>query len=785
MSTSTEPAIKSYFFGKGYRDLEAVIKESWKRNLGSAKNFFSGTKTYGEWWEIVFSFIFWGGAGVSVIVFGTLFFVAVSLLHILFLGLFFLMIYIGFTIVWTIERTYLFVHGFFSACPHCYEKTTLPEYVCNHCGKIHTKLMPNSYGILFHQCLCGQKLPATFFVNRGQLQARCQACHQLLHREHIESRKIFIPILGGPSAGKTAFMFAVVRKLLEEKAAEMGFETAFVEKKTESEYQSVVNQLRKGNVPTKTVASIPKAFNLELKKGGQTKWVLYIYDPAGEAFENTENLSVHLYYAYLSGMIMIVDPFSIPAVRRDYENDLSRTWSSVNPSQLNLEDALAGVLLTLEESFGLSKTSKIKKPLAVVISKVDAFGLEELIGKESALIRQQLIDWDEGALIQQLDTRFEKVRYFSCSALGRIPDSTNNDFVPHHVFDPMLWIFNSVSSMEFDSMASKESNTFKPALGIVTFFGNIARQYAHYFIGAVLIIIIFYGVFSFTRDNPQQPISSSTPEMPLLPDVSQTIQAKSSPEDNTQPDFSASTPEMPLPEEVPHTVPVNQNPKETITPIQFIRAYYEDINRGHTDIAIRKWLSPKEERLRAIIENSEWVKINEVHLINQDAVNARLSLDVSGKQKSHNTEQRWKGTIELENVEGEWKISRMRLRNQAIIYQDNNTYHIGDEEIRRWNLLHGDCFTATFYVDRPIKKLTLKLDIWNSDSRSNVIFLNGNKVDTLPYKQRSKEWIKEKVVLPAYGLQQDRDNQLKICSGVIKASDKDDLQIRRLKLIAE
>lgn len=461
MSKSTEPAIKSYFFGKGYRDLLAVIKDSWESNLESTKDLFANIETVGGWWKKALSFIFWGGAGVSVIIFGTLVFVSISLLHIVFLGSFFLLIYVLFTIVWAIERTYLFFHGFFSVCPHCHEKTLLPEYLCNNCGKIHTQLIPNSYGILFHQCECGQKLPATFFVNRGRLQARCShdKCHQLLHREHVESRKIFVPILGGPSAGKTAFMFAVVRKLVEEKAAEMGFETAFVDSNTESEYKKIVNQLRKGNVPTKTVASIPKAFNLELKKGGKTKFVLYIYDPAGEAFENTENLTAHQYYEYLSGMVMIVDPFSIPTVRRDYEKDLSSTWSDVNPSQLNLEDALNTVLLTLEESFGLSKTGKIKKPLAVVISKVDAFGLDKIIGeaaitgendrvqRKSNLIRQQLIDWNEAALIQQIETRFKSVKYFSCSALGRIPNSkSKDDFVPHHVFEPISWLLNSFIS---------------------------------------------------------------------------------------------------------------------------------------------------------------------------------------------------------------------------------------------------------------------------------------------------------------------------------------------------
>lgn len=467
MSTYVEPAVKSYFFGKGYRDLKAVVAASWQQNIDSASDFFSRIGTSGEWWENVFAYVFWGGAGLSVILFGTTFFVAVSVLHIIFLVLLLFFIYVGFTIIWAIERTFLFLRHFFAACPHCHKKSVLPEYLCDACGKIHAKLVPNDYGILYHKCECGQKLPATFFVNRGRLQARCPDCHQFLQREHIESKRIFIPILGGPSAGKTAFLFSVVRKFMEESVAELGFSAEFIDPNTKAEYEKVINQLKKGKVPGKTTASIPKAFNLALKKDNKIKWLLYIYDPAGEAYRDTENLSGHRFHGYSSGMVMIVDPFSIPAVRRNYAQDLSKTWSDVNPSQLDIESALSRVLLTMEESFALSKTDKIKEPFAVVMSKVDAFDLEEVVGEAAVeramavadttdrtkvrneVLRKQLLEWGEEAFVHQLDTRFTNVRYFSCSALGRIPDASERDLVPYDVFAPILWLCRSVSSKDF------------------------------------------------------------------------------------------------------------------------------------------------------------------------------------------------------------------------------------------------------------------------------------------------------------------------------------------------
>ena len=48
MSAHVEPAIKSYFFGKGYTNLKNVIIESWQRNNASTKEFFSKIDTTGE-----------------------------------------------------------------------------------------------------------------------------------------------------------------------------------------------------------------------------------------------------------------------------------------------------------------------------------------------------------------------------------------------------------------------------------------------------------------------------------------------------------------------------------------------------------------------------------------------------------------------------------------------------------------------------------------------------------------------------------------------------------------
>lgn len=99
----------------------------------------------------------------------------------------------------------------------------------------------------------------------------------------------------------------------------------------------------------------------------------------------------------------------------------------------------------------------------------------------------------------------------------------------------------------------------------------------------------------------------------------------------------------------------------TPNPVEFVNAYYDDINNNNVASVIRKWKLPDEDKLRRLIEAAEWLKINNIQLIHQNVDKAEVSIDVSGQSKVDTTEQRWLGTIMLENVAGNWKIIEMRL----------------------------------------------------------------------------------------------------------------------------
>jgi hypothetical protein len=282
----------------------------------------------------------------------------------------------------------------------------------------------------------------------------------------IEVRKVFVPVFGGPAVGKSSFLLSVLRELTEHWAPPRNFTVTFPDSSMDREVHRAWQNLGRGLPPTKTLNSLPRAINAQVDRNGQDKRLLYLYDPAGEAFGETEGLQLHKYQDYLSGLVFLIDPFSIQEVRELYADRLPRVENALKPSQLPAEDAFDRILIGMEEHFGLEKGARIKKPVAVVINKIDAFGLEQRIGEPAVqarlrtspvpadpaavrnqVVREQLVRWGLTDLLHQLETRCIQVSYFACTSLGRMPDGAAQPLEGRGVLEPLLWILESSDSM--------------------------------------------------------------------------------------------------------------------------------------------------------------------------------------------------------------------------------------------------------------------------------------------------------------------------------------------------
>lgn len=466
MKKEKQPAKISYFFGPGWNDLGRFIKKFWKYNQEDI----SKRAEKVENGKGIMSF---SGATnllscIAVILFGTLFFCLIAAVVASVLGIAFLIMYVLIGIIWMIDRFYLLRNRIFVACPNCKRKYLIPTYICPNCGKKHTKLTPGKYGVFHRICSCGEKMPTHCLTKRGKLDAECPICNTAL--KGTGSRPLCVPIIGGRSSGKTAYITAFSYDFIEKVAPRRGLTIGHYSEETEKFYKDeICNDYLGGTTRmTKTEMDIQQAsskafsFIIQNKKLNPDR-LIQIYDVAGESFvDNTEN-EEQLQYKYCHGIIFMLDPLSIPVVR----NHLDSTINEIDKSSvgtLDLDIVLDSFMNKLRQITGRSANEVFDMPIAIVVSKADIRTLDRFIGEdvisdymtehemnmnmftvaEDTIIRQFLMDNGLANFVSNIDMKFKNNRYFKCSAIGHTRESGR--YNPKGVLEPMEWIFQVTDS---------------------------------------------------------------------------------------------------------------------------------------------------------------------------------------------------------------------------------------------------------------------------------------------------------------------------------------------------
>ncbi len=466
MSKNPQPAKMSYFFGPGWKDLGTFIKKFWGYNQDDIKKRAKKVETGKGIMSL-------SGAGslmscLSLIVFGTFFFVVLSAAFSAVLGTAFLVVYAFILIIWLIDRISLFSKGIFVACPNCKSKYLIPTYFCSGCGAKHTNLTPGKYGVFFRKCNCGTKIPTHFLTNRGSLDAECPKCGYSLNG--TGSRPICIPVIGGRSSGKTAYINAFSYEFIEKVAPRNGIEVKHYNDESERFYKTDISNDYLGGTTrmTKTEMDLrqasSKAFSFIIHhKMLNPDRLIQIYDVAGESFvDNTEN-ETQLQYTYCHGIIFMLDPLSIPTVR-NYLDDSISAIDKASVGTLDVDLVLDSFLNKLRQITGLSSTAVFNVPIAIVISKGDIRTLERLIGDEKIseymsennldmdsftvaedrVCRQFLMENGLASFVSNIDMKFKNNRYFSCSSIGHTRETGR--YNPRGVLEPMEWIFQTADN---------------------------------------------------------------------------------------------------------------------------------------------------------------------------------------------------------------------------------------------------------------------------------------------------------------------------------------------------
>lgn len=461
-----QPAYKPYFFHQAFIDLKNITKRNYELNKESINKIieeiksrlFSEERTLYTWPIGLALFV---AIPVAIIVGGAVYLlitaIHVSIVLIAIAGAFGIaMLFRG------IEYLNMFRWRIFLACPTCYEKFKLPIYSCTDCGAKHTKLVPGQYGVFKRKCKCGNLLPTLFLNGKNKLPSTCPNGHPLTEDIGV-SINVHYPIVGGAMSGKSAFLVASML-VLSEKSENEGFDFSFPEKKSEDTFIKSKDNFKKGIPPEKTaVEDKPRAFlvKMQKKEGRRPPHLIYIYDAAGEIFESLDSMRIHKYFEYISGIFFLIDPFSIPVVKKEFDSELSDHSEAIKPSTEDPNAIFSRMVTNLEQHGG--QKGKYKIPIAVVIAKSDAFGLENKIRGthlalpseekkqpsekdiESEKIRTWLNNNGQSNFVRSVENMFENVKYFSCSALGHMSvteSDSGTEFTPLNIDAAIDWVFS-------------------------------------------------------------------------------------------------------------------------------------------------------------------------------------------------------------------------------------------------------------------------------------------------------------------------------------------------------
>lgn len=296
----------------------------------------------------------------------------------------------------------------------------------------------------------------------------CPECHFELSHDVGQLSEYVIAIIGGRNTGKGHYIATLIQRLESEVGRQFKFSLRMLgddtRRRFEEDYYTPLFR-KKGLIPPTVSAvvdsqvKLPMVFRLTFGDGKRLRALnLSFFDSAGEDMESLDTMSTEArYICYASGIVFLLDPLQIDAVReRLPEEYLPPRYPYAEPQYI-----IERLRELFERQLELPATTKIKTPVAFVLSKVDS--LLPLIDPSSALfmtgehfghfnltdsqsvhteIWNYLQAWTGAGISNRVETNFETFHYFGVSSLGRMPDRSGKleTVSPIRVEDPFLWI---------------------------------------------------------------------------------------------------------------------------------------------------------------------------------------------------------------------------------------------------------------------------------------------------------------------------------------------------------
>lgn len=283
---------------------------------------------------------------------------------------------------------------------------------------------------------------------------------------------LIIGLIGAKYSGKSHYVAALVRRLQEQVCNDLQAALIPMSDETQDRYQREFYEPLFGSgleLPVTVGAPPPLIYDLTLSgslwnEERNRAVTLTLYDTAGENLDRTDTVRQMVEYLRpASGIIFLIDPLQVPAVREALPSQVRLPQLDVGADP----NAMIGRVLQVLKEGGVMKGDTLSTPIAVALTKCDVLRDAGLIAENrlwstdarhigyfddeasqdmTGMMGSYVQRWSQAAY-NTVVRHFSRHAFFGVSATGCAPDKNTHRYKfisPWRVEDPLLWLLAEV-----------------------------------------------------------------------------------------------------------------------------------------------------------------------------------------------------------------------------------------------------------------------------------------------------------------------------------------------------
>ena len=201
--------------------------------------------------------------------------------------------------------------------------------------------------------------------------------------------------------------------------------------------------------------------------------MLSFVDTAGEDLNDLGTAFTLQYLSVCDALIITLDPFALPGARAR----LNLPQQAIQVDDDVPLDVVSRITELLRTEHKVKNKKKIKLPVAIVFTKIDAFypsldrqnpimarppGIPAYEEADGQTVHEHMLalmhEWNAADIDTHMRLNYSDYRYFGVSALGAEPDYAGGVVAPggvqpHRVEDPVLWLLSKTRTVPVDMTA--------------------------------------------------------------------------------------------------------------------------------------------------------------------------------------------------------------------------------------------------------------------------------------------------------------------------------------------